>query len=116
MEWLVFDRAGKFVEAVTDEPADIGFIAVDPLLDEALASTTPYVLAEGFYPVRDSSPITTRERTTTVKAGHRRPLTCYIAYDGVDRSRRPPLRRRLQAWTPGRAHRDIKLADRDQSI
>ncbi|MFM0203660.1 ABC transporter substrate-binding protein [Paraburkholderia fungorum] len=58
LELVVFDAAGKSVEAVSDERADIGFFAVDPLRGQALAFTAPYVLIEGFYLVRDGSPIT----------------------------------------------------------
>jgi polar amino acid transport system substrate-binding protein len=58
LELVVFDAAGKSVEAVGDERADIGFFAVDPLRGQAIAFTAPYVLIEGFYLVRDSSPIT----------------------------------------------------------
>jgi len=42
---------------VTDEQADIGFFAIDPLRGEGIAFTAPYVLIEGCYLVRDASPI-----------------------------------------------------------
>jgi polar amino acid transport system substrate-binding protein len=61
LELVVFDAAGKSVEAVSDERADIGFFAVDPLRGQAIAFTAPYVLIEGFYLVRDTSPITTNQ-------------------------------------------------------
>jgi polar amino acid transport system substrate-binding protein len=57
VELVVFDAAGKSVEAVNDERADIGFFAVDPLRGQAIAFTAPYVLIEGFYLVRETSPI-----------------------------------------------------------
>ncbi|WP_233835497.1 ABC transporter substrate-binding protein [Paraburkholderia sp. ZP32-5] len=57
LELVVFDAAGKSVEAVGDERADIGFFAVDPLRGQAIAFTAPYVLIEGFYLVRENSPI-----------------------------------------------------------
>jgi polar amino acid transport system substrate-binding protein len=57
IEMLVFDSAGKSVEAVTQEKADIGFFAVDPLRGEGIAFTAPYVLIEGAYLVKDGSPI-----------------------------------------------------------
>jgi polar amino acid transport system substrate-binding protein len=55
IELVVFDAAGKSVEAVTQERADIGFFAVDPLRGEHIAFTAPYVLIEGSYLVRQDS-------------------------------------------------------------
>jgi len=57
LELKVFDSAGKSVEAVTKEEADIGFFAVDPLRGESISFTAPYVLIEGAYLVRDASPL-----------------------------------------------------------
>jgi polar amino acid transport system substrate-binding protein len=57
LELVVFDAAGKSVEAVSDERADFGFFAVDPKRGETIAFTAPYVLIEGFYLVRADSPI-----------------------------------------------------------
>jgi polar amino acid transport system substrate-binding protein len=57
IELIVFDSAGKSVEAVTQEKADIGFFAVDPLRGEGIAFTAPYVLIEGAYLVKDESSI-----------------------------------------------------------
>ena len=59
LELVVFDAAGKSVEAVSDERADFGFFAVDPMRGETIAFTAPYVLIEGFYLVREASPIRT---------------------------------------------------------
>ncbi|HEX7749414.1 MAG TPA: ABC transporter substrate-binding protein [Bordetella sp.] len=59
LELVVFDAAGKSVEAIGDERADFGFFAVDPLRGEKIAFTAPYVLIEGFYLVRADSPIRT---------------------------------------------------------
>lgn len=58
IELLVFDAAGKSVEAVTQEKADFGFFAVDPVRGAGIAFTAPYVLIEGAYLVREDSPIT----------------------------------------------------------
>jgi polar amino acid transport system substrate-binding protein len=55
-ELVVFDTAAKSVEAVTQEQADIGFFAVDPLRGAGIAFTAPYVLIEGAYLVREDSP------------------------------------------------------------
>ena len=59
LELVVFDAAGKSVQAVSEERADFGFFAIDPLRGESIAFTAPYVLIEGFYLVRDESPIKT---------------------------------------------------------
>lgn len=57
VELVVFDAAGKSVEAVRAEQADIGFFAIDPLRGEGIAFTAPYVLIEGAYMVPDTSAI-----------------------------------------------------------
>jgi polar amino acid transport system substrate-binding protein len=57
LELVVFDTAGKSVEAVADERADFGFFAIDPVRGANIAFTAPYVLIEGFYLVRNASPI-----------------------------------------------------------
>ncbi|AQH03226.1 ABC transporter substrate-binding protein [Burkholderia sp. KK1] len=59
LELVVFDAAGKSVQAVSEERADFGFFAIDPLRGETIAFTAPYVLIEGFYLVRDASLIRT---------------------------------------------------------
>ncbi len=57
LEFVVFDAAGKSVDAVTQEQADVGFFAVDPLRGQGIAFTAPYVLIEGAYLVRQDSPL-----------------------------------------------------------
>lgn len=57
VELVVFDAAGKSVEAVTAEQADIGFFAIDPLRGQGIRFTAPYVLIEGAYLVRADSPL-----------------------------------------------------------
>ena len=57
VDLVVFDTAGKSVEAVSDERADIGFFAIDPARGASIAFTAPYVLIEGFYMVRNDSAI-----------------------------------------------------------
>lgn len=61
LELVVFDAAGKSVQAVSEERADFGFFAVDPRRGETIAFTEPYVLIEGCYLVRDASPIRRNE-------------------------------------------------------
>ncbi|HRH86704.1 MAG TPA: ABC transporter substrate-binding protein [Rubrivivax sp.] len=57
LELVVFDTASKAVQAVTDELADIGFFAIDPLRGAGIAFTAAYVLIEGCYLVREDSPL-----------------------------------------------------------
>jgi len=57
LELVVFDTAAKSVNAVESGAADIGFFAVDPKRGEQIAFTSPYVLIEGAYLVRQNSPI-----------------------------------------------------------
>jgi polar amino acid transport system substrate-binding protein len=57
LDLVSFDAAGKSVEAVSSDQADVGFFAIDPLRGAQIAFTAPYVLIEGFYMVRDASPV-----------------------------------------------------------
>ena len=57
LELVVFDAAGKSVDAVTRGEADIGFFAIDPVRGAGIAFTRPYVLIEGAYLVRVDSTI-----------------------------------------------------------
>jgi polar amino acid transport system substrate-binding protein len=57
---LVVSRsAGDSVDKVANEQADVGFFAIDPKRGAQIAFTAPYVLIEGFYLVRNDSPIRT---------------------------------------------------------
>ncbi|TFZ05511.1 ABC transporter substrate-binding protein [Ramlibacter henchirensis] len=73
LELVVFETAGKSVDAVTQEQADIGFFAIDPKRGEGIRFTAPYVLIEGCYAVREDSPLTSNEEVdrpgTTVVVG-----------------------------------------------
>jgi polar amino acid transport system substrate-binding protein len=79
IELVVFDAAGKSVEAVTQEQADIGFFAIDPLRGEGIAFTAAYVLIEGCYLVPSGSPIQSNEEVD--RAGHRVAVGKGSAYD-----------------------------------
>lgn len=61
LDLVVVDAAGKSVETVTNEEADVGFFAVDPRRAATIAFTAPYLLIEGFYLVRNDSPVKTNE-------------------------------------------------------
>lgn len=67
IELVVFDSAGKSVDAVTQGKADIGFFAIDPLRGEGISFTAPYVLIEGAYLVKDGSPIKSNEEVDAPK-------------------------------------------------
>ena len=79
VELVVFDGAGKSVDAVANERADIGFFAIDPLRGADIAFTKPYLSIEGSYLVRDDSPIVANEEVD--RAGRRVVVGRGSAYD-----------------------------------
>lgn len=79
LELVVFDTAGKSVDAVKNERADIGFFAVDPLRGQEISFTAPYVLIEGSYLVREVSPLQRNEDVD--QAGLRVTVGAGSAYD-----------------------------------
>lgn len=79
LELVVFDTAGKSVDAVTREQADIGFFAVDPKRGEFIQFTAPYVLIEGCYAVREDSPLRANEEVD--REGTRVMVGAGSAYD-----------------------------------
>ena len=79
LELVVFKTAGNSVEAVTQERADIGFFAVDPVRGAGIGFTAPYVLIEGCYMVRDASPMTRNDDVD--RAGNRVVVGAGSAYD-----------------------------------
>ncbi|WP_244817303.1 ABC transporter substrate-binding protein [Caballeronia sp. Lep1P3] len=74
-----FDTAAKSVETVTNEAADIGFFAIDPLRGAGIAFTAPYVLIEGFYLVRNESPLASNDEVD--REGNRIMVGQGSAYD-----------------------------------
>jgi len=78
-ELVVFDTAGKSVDAVKAEQADIGFFAIDPLRGEGIRFTAPYVLIEGAYLVRNDSPL--RDNGEVDRPGTRIVVARGSAYD-----------------------------------
>lgn len=76
---VVFDSAGKSVEAVARGDADIGFFALDPARADQLRFATPYVLIQGAYLVRNASPLQTMDEVD--RAGHRVVVGKGSAYD-----------------------------------
>lgn len=57
LQMVVVDAALKAVGAVRGGQADIGFFAIDPARSQGLAFSAPYLLVEGAYLVRRSSPL-----------------------------------------------------------
>ncbi|RZJ24648.1 MAG: ABC transporter substrate-binding protein [Haliea sp.] len=57
VDFLQFDTAAKSVAALASGEADIGFMAIDPLRAETTHFTPAYVQIEGYYLVREDSPI-----------------------------------------------------------
>ena len=76
---VVFDAAGKSVEAVTQDKADFGFFAIDPVRGQGIAFTGPYVLIEGSYLVANNSPLTSNDQVD--KKGIRIAVGKGSAYD-----------------------------------
>lgn len=79
LELVVFKTAGHSVEAVTNEQADIGFFAIDPLRGAGIGFTAAYVLIEGCYLVREDSPLRANDEVDA--AGTRVVVGAGSAYD-----------------------------------
>jgi polar amino acid transport system substrate-binding protein len=62
LELVVVDAAGKAVDVVVSENADIGFFAIDPARGANTAFTAPYVLIEGYYLVKNESPLRSNDQ------------------------------------------------------
>ena len=61
-ELIVVETAGKSVDVVSGEEADIGFFAIDPIRGAHIAFTAPYLLIEGAYLVREGDAIRSIDR------------------------------------------------------
>ncbi len=57
LEMIVNETAGKSVATMESGKADVGFFAIDPERGKEISFTAPYVLIEGYYLVRNASPI-----------------------------------------------------------
>lgn len=102
VELVVFDAAGKSVQAVTAEQADIGFFAIDPLRGQGIRFTAPYVLIEGAYMVRAASALQANEQVD--QPGTRVTVGQGSAYDLF-------LSRELQHATIERAQTSAAVVD-----
>jgi polar amino acid transport system substrate-binding protein len=79
VQLVVHDSAGKSVDTVTEERADIGFFAIDPVRGAGILFTEAYVLIEGAYLVRENSPL--RERDEVDRDGVSVTVGLGSAYD-----------------------------------
>ena len=78
-ELVVSESAGKSVEIIGSEQADIGFFAIDPARGKDILFTPPYVLIEGCYLVHEASPLQRNEEVDN--AIHRVTVGAGSAYD-----------------------------------
>ena len=79
LQLLPVSSAGRSVELVTQEQADVGFFAIDPVRGQGIAFTPAYVQIEGSYLVRQDSPL--RSNDEVDRPGHRVVVGKGSAYD-----------------------------------
>lgn len=77
--FVVVPTAGRAVETLRSGTADVGFFAIDPQRSEGIGFSAPYVLIEGAYLVRESSPL--RALAEVDKPGIRIAVGAKSAYD-----------------------------------
>ena len=80
VQLIVFDAAGKVVDAGRTGGWDIAFVALDPKRAAEIAQSPPYVQIEGAYLVRSDSPASTSNDEVDRK-GHRVVVGRNSAYD-----------------------------------
>jgi polar amino acid transport system substrate-binding protein len=73
------NSASQSVELVTQEKADVGFFAIDPVRGQGIAFTSAYVQIEGSYLVRQDSPL--KSNGEVDRATHRVVVGKGSAYD-----------------------------------
>src|SRR5262245_15279847 len=76
---IVFDAAGKVVEAGKSGGWDIAFVALDPARAAEINQSPPYVQIEGSYLVRNESPLKGNDEVD--RKGHRVVVGRNSAYD-----------------------------------
>jgi polar amino acid transport system substrate-binding protein len=79
VQLIVFDAAGKVVEAGKTGGWDIAFVALDPARAAEIAQSPPYVQIEGAYLVRNESPLKGNDEVD--RKGHRIVVGRNSAYD-----------------------------------
>jgi len=76
---IMFDAAGRVVEAGKAGDWDIAFVALDPARATEIAQSPPYVQIEGAYLVRSDSPLKSNDEVD--RKGHRVVVARNSAYD-----------------------------------
>ena len=79
LQLVVVDTAAKSVDVVTQQQADVGFFAIDPLRGAGIHFTAPYLVIEGSYLVREGSPLQANDEVDC--AGHTVAVAAGSAYD-----------------------------------
>jgi len=79
VELLLFDAAGKVVEALKSDAWDVAFVAIDPARAIDMDYSAPYVVIEGAYVVPEGSPI--RSNSDVDRDGVRVVVGAGSAYD-----------------------------------
>lgn len=79
VELVPFDAAGKVVGAAKSGVWDVAFVALDPKRAEDMEQSPPYVVIEGAYLVRESSPL--RSNDEVDRPGNRVVVGRNSAYD-----------------------------------
>lgn len=79
LELVVWDSAGKSVEAVENQLADFGFFAIDPKRGQDINFTDAYIHIEGAYLVKQDSPL--QDNADVDGAKHRITVGKGSAYD-----------------------------------
>lgn len=79
VELVLFNSAGKVVDAVSANEVSIAFVAIDPVRAATTAYSAPYVIIEGAYLVRENSPL--RDNAEVDRAGTRVVVGGGSAYD-----------------------------------
>lgn len=79
LELIVVTAAVQSVDAVDTKRSDVGFFAIDPIRGATIAFTEPYLDIEGWYAVREESPIQTNSEVD--RPGNRVAVGNGSAYD-----------------------------------
>ena len=79
LELVIYNAAGKVVEALKSGAWDVAYVAIDPVRANEISYTAPYVVLEGAYLVREDSPI--RSDADVDRAGVRVCVGAGSAYD-----------------------------------
>ena len=79
LQLVVFDAAGKVVDAGKTGSWDIAFVALDPKRAAEIAQSPPYVQIEGSYLVKNDSPLKSNDEVD--RKGHRVVVGLNSAYD-----------------------------------